>query len=273
MKQIEGQMSLFEFNEKPKEEDPKEELQEAAEQPRNGFTIGEWVQEHGKRVLFGDIQVNKCYITDYSIASHKWFKVVYVKWIKDGSVGYVDAPKGEKGEWSWGNSYSALTRETDINRQSDAESFGWWYELPAEEPKKPTKEELDAKYEIPRNYQKEEGWTDDWHYTELETPEEPNIYYCINILHPSGHYNYTYMAWAYDHWWMYAGYGEKWMIINDRREKETPFAWVTVPDLYYRTDESYQFLFEHFVTEKDWNYEKKMMEIREEHAERWKCCI
>lgn len=27
--------------------------------------------------------------------------------------------------------------------------------------------ELENKYEIPRKYQKEERWTDDWHYTEI----------------------------------------------------------------------------------------------------------
>ena len=57
------------------------------------------------------------------------------------------------------------------------------------------KKELDKKYDIPRDYQKEEGWTDDWHYTEMETPKEHGIYYCITHLFNSEHYNYTYMAW------------------------------------------------------------------------------
>ena len=103
MKQIEGQMSLFDFIEKPKEKDPyllpcdtcghsingccdydieanhdycrlgdkwipkeeetEEELQEAAEHEEEltpkEYEIGSWVEEHGKRVLFKDIQVIK----------------------------------------------------------------------------------------------------------------------------------------------------------------------------------------------------------------------
>lgn len=189
MKQIEGQMSLFDFIEKPKEKDPyllpcdtcgydikgccayeniddycvlgdkwipkeeetEEELQEAAEHEEKltpkEYEIGSWVEEHGKRVLFKDIQVNKCYIADYSTASHKWLKVVYVKWIKEDSVGYVDSPKGVKADWSWGNSFSALTREEYINRECDpekgeAESFEWWYELPSEDQEETTKEKV-----------------------------------------------------------------------------------------------------------------------------------
>jgi hypothetical protein len=60
---------------------------------------------------------------------------------------------------------------------------------------------LDAKYEIPRDYQQEEGWLDDWHYTEMELPKEHGIYYCIHHGLNSNIYNYTYMAWAYGHWW------------------------------------------------------------------------
>ena len=137
------------------------------------------------------------------------------------------------------------------------------------------KSELDAKYEIPRDYQKEEGWTDDWHYTEIEKPTETNIYFVIQLL-DSGNYNYTYMAWFHNYWWAYAGYGNKWLICNTpRRQWMVPFAWVEVPDLYYRTDDSYQHLREIFPTENDWKYEAKMMEIREnnkkliEEQRRW----
>lgn len=127
-------------------------------------------------------------------------------------------------------------------------------------------QELDKKYDIPRDYQKEEGWTDDWHYTELELPTEHSIYFCITEL-KGGHYNYTYMAWFHGYWWAYAGYGTKWLIVNgERRNWLKPFAWVKVPDLYYRTDEHYWFLAEHFVTEKDWEYEKHFIEYRKERA-------
>lgn len=127
----------------------KKKLQEAAEHEEKltpkKYEIGEWVEEHGKRVLFKDIQVNKCYIADYSTVSHKWLKVVYVKWIKGDSVGYVDSPRGVKADWSWGNSFCALTREEYVNRECDpekgeAESFEWWYELPSEDQKETTKE-------------------------------------------------------------------------------------------------------------------------------------
>ena len=76
------------------------------------------------------------------------------------------------------------------------------------------RKELDEKYDIPRKYQKEEGWTDDWHYTELELPKENGIYYCIHYGLNSDFYSYTYMAWAYGHWWAYAGYGEKWLLVR-----------------------------------------------------------
>ena len=123
---------------------------------------------------------------------------------------------------------------------------------------------LDAKYEIPRDHQKEEGWTDDWHYTEMETPTETGIYFCITHGLNSDYYNYTYMAWFHDNWWAYAGYGEKWLLVRgDRRKWMEPFAWVTVPDLYYRTDPHHQFLCEHFVTENDWKYEERLREMME----------
>ncbi len=135
----------------------------------------------------------------------------------------------------------------------------------SEEPQRDRKQELDEKYAIPREHQKEEGWTDDWHYTELETPTETGIYYCIKDN--TDYYNYTYMAWAYGHWWAYAGYGTKWLIIwegSKRDEWLKPFAWVTVPDLYYRTDKHYQFLLENFVTKEDWKYEQKLEQYRKE---------
>lgn len=124
------------------------------------------------------------------------------------------------------------------------------------------------KWDIPvdKNRRIEERWVDDWHYTELENPPEPNIYYCITLL-KSGYYNYTYMAWAHGHWWAYAGYGEKWLFVHGRREEWLkPFAWARVPDLYVQKDEHYQFLFEHFVSQKDWEYEKTMMEIRQRYG-------
>lgn len=324
-----GQMNIFDFIKEPV--------------PDLSEKVGEWVKEHGDRVMFEDIKEGRYYIADYSTVSHEWYKIVFVKWIKDDSVGYVDSPKGIKGAWSWGNSYSALTRKQYIN---EPQTCGCkWYKLPSEEPdtaagepktevkespraadpeprqlkseqskicqysqhtcnkanlwevadtldgikcprtccricsvkscgarcngseepkrQQVTKEELDAKYGIPRDYQKEEGWTDDWHYCEIEQPKEHGIYYVIHHGLNNEYYNYTYMAWAYGHWWNYAGYGEKWLLVRgDRRKWMEPFAWVTVPDLYYRTDESYQFLAEHFVTKEDWEYEQRIEKLR-----------
>lgn len=99
------------------------------------YEAGEWIEDHGQRVMFEDLKVNHYYVTDYSTSSHKWLKVVYVKWIKDDSVGYVDAPKGVKGEWIWGNNYSALSRKAWINAEreiqaGEADTNGWFYEIP-----------------------------------------------------------------------------------------------------------------------------------------------
>ena len=125
-------------------------------------------------------------------------------------------------------------------------------------------QKCEQKYQIPRDYQKEEGWTDDWHYTEVELPPEPNIYYCIHKLWNSENWNYTYMAWAYENWWAYAGYGTKWLLVRgERREYMRPFAWVRVPDLYYRTDDHCEFLRENFVTKEDWEHEQILEEIRD----------
>jgi len=137
---------------------------------------------------------------------------------------------------------------------------------PIQESKVPDKlAELEAKYQIPRKHQKEEGWVDDWHYTEIETPKEHGIYYVIHYGYNADFYMYTYAAWFHGYWWKYAGYGDKWLICNDQPRKwMIPFAWVTVPDLYYRTDDHYQHLFEIFPTEKDWEYEKRMMELLED---------
>lgn len=122
--------------------------------------------------------------------------------------------------------------------------------------------ELQKKFPIPKKYQKEEGWTDDWHYTDLELPEKNDVYYCIHMGFNSDFYNYTYMAWAHGHWWAYAGYGVKWLLVRgERRKWMRPFAWVTVPDLYYRTDDHLQFLRENFVTNDEWEYEERIKRI------------
>ena len=129
------------------------------------------------------------------------------------------------------------------------------------------RQEYDDKYQIPRTNQKEEGWQDDWHYTDIETPPKTDIYYCIqkDFKSETGFYNYTYMAWIFNHWWAYSGYGTKWLLVRgERRKWMRPFAWVEVPDLYYREDDHLQWLRENFVTKEDWEYEKRMIKIRSE---------
>ncbi len=132
------------------------------------------------------------------------------------------------------------------------------------------KNDIRQRYQIPKlpeKYLKEERWVDDWHYVEEELPEEPGIYYCIQDR--GEHWNYTYLAYAFKHWWAYAGFGTKWLFIQgERREWMMLFAWVRVPDKFYQEDPHYQFLSEHFVTEHDWEYEKKMMEIRASYGGR-----
>lgn len=125
------------------------------------------------------------------------------------------------------------------------------------------------RYPIPKlseKYRQEERWVDDWHYVAEELPPEPGIYYCIQEC--KDFYNYTYLAYAFGHWWAYAGFGTEWLLIRGRREEwMMPFAWVRVPDLYYAKDTHYQFLSENFVKQKDWEYEQRMEEIRKANAE------
>ena len=117
--ECDGQMDIFDFLKPNKQMEIK---------------VGEYVENHGKRILFDEIQENQYCIADCSTCSHKWYKVVYVKWKSEDSVGYVDNEKGIKGKWSFGNSYSALTRKMYIDaeydeRKQEAATSGWWYEL------------------------------------------------------------------------------------------------------------------------------------------------
>lgn len=98
---------------------------------------GEYVESHGERVFFDQIKENQCYIADCSTQHHKWYKIIYVKWKRDDSIGYVDSEKGIKGKWSWGNTYSALTRKMYIDTEykqhlQEAATSGWWYKISEE---------------------------------------------------------------------------------------------------------------------------------------------
>lgn len=118
-KEIDGQINMFDYLESIKGKD-------------KSPIAGAWVETHGKRILFDDIEVGKYYIADYSTASNNWFKIVFVKKKTEDSIMYVDDPKGIKGEWGWGKSYSALTRKDDVNSDPNTQagegaSMGWWY--------------------------------------------------------------------------------------------------------------------------------------------------
>lgn len=132
---------------------------------------------------------------------------------------------------------------------------------------KAKEKELQEKYPIPRTYQKDEGWQDDWHYTEMELPKVSKVYYCIHKCFKSEHYMYTYMAWAYGHWWAWESYTKKWLFVNDgRRAWMKPFAWVEIPDLYLRTDECLPIRLETFITKEDFEYAMRW-ESRKQEAQ------
>lgn len=118
---MDGQMSIFDFIK------------------TDQTKCGEWVTEHGERVFFDDIQENQYYIADYSTCQHQWFKVIFVKWKTDESIGYVDSEKGvaKPDSWRWGNNYSCLTRrmyvdgeERHVEALGYANKSGWFYKLP-----------------------------------------------------------------------------------------------------------------------------------------------
>lgn len=127
------------------------------------------------------------------------------------------------------------------------------------------KAEYEERYQIPRSHQKEEGWHDDWHYTDLELPTESKVYYTISLT-KEGHYFYTYKAYAYGRWWWWDSYGSKWKAIHSpRQDWILPFAWVDIPDLYLQTDSGLQIRLETFISKEDYEHEL----WRERRAERW----
>lgn len=136
-----------------------------SEEPEKLPTVGEYVDKIGKRILFKDILVDHYYIVDYSTQNHRWYKVVYVKWIEDDSVAFVDKPKGIKGEWTWGNTYSGLARKLYIDAERKdstvfgmADTSGWWYELPGETSDDYIREHPTCFYVFGHYLDKADGW-------------------------------------------------------------------------------------------------------------------
>ena len=92
-------------------------------------------------------------------------------------------------------------------------------------------------YPIPRLSKEilsEEGWIDDWHYCEIEEPDEVGVYFTISELSNSEYWTYNYRAWAFGKWW-------HWDYWTHKFRQETfkqPFAWVRIPSKYLRVDKS-----------------------------------
>lgn len=95
---------------------------------------GEWLKGHGKRIFFDDIKEGSYYLADLSTESMKCYKVAYIKQKVENDLRYVDSPKGIKGEWNWGNSYSRLTRKQYVDADNSnlagaSATNGYWYEI------------------------------------------------------------------------------------------------------------------------------------------------
>lgn len=105
----------------------KGELKEKTQVAAVMYECGEWVKDHGKRLMFEELEENKFYIHDYSTTSNEFFKVVYTKKKTEDTIMYVDSPRGIKAKWSWGNSFSALSRKDWVN--DDESHNGWFYEM------------------------------------------------------------------------------------------------------------------------------------------------
>ena len=101
-------------------------------------------------------------------------------------------------------------------------------------------EKLDAikeRYPIPDigKYKSLEGWTDDWHYCEMDSPKQPGVYYGIAIFGENETYIYSYYAWAKGKWWSWDSWRNKWKKLPCF---ETMLAWTQIPSMYRKNDVS-----------------------------------
>lgn len=90
---------------------------------------------------------------------------------------------------------------------------------------------LEEQYPIPRlsrQIREEEGWFDDWHYTQIEEPLEIDAYYAIELFGDC--YIYSYWYWT-DRWYKWNSSFFEW-----REARDEPFAWVKIPIEYRRRD-------------------------------------
>lgn len=144
---------------------------------------------------------------------------------------------------------------------------------PEKPPRELTRYELlDKKYGLSRKYKDEDGWPDDWHYSEMELPAEAGIYFAVSPLSDSKYYNFRYLAWAHKHWWVNVRTDRvKWYLLDEdcfRDRGSIPFAWMMIPDKYQRNDETLHRMYADFVTEADWKHERLMKAI-EQHKKNY----
>lgn len=91
---------------------------------------------------------------------------------------------------------------------------------------------LEEKYPKPRLRQQvkiDEGWFDDWHYTEIEEPTEADVYYTVEYCN-GNFYMFTYKAWA-NGWYKWDSWFKKW-----KEDPEGPVMWVRIPSRYRQKD-------------------------------------
>ena len=96
------------------------------------------------------------------------------------------------------------------------------------------RKELEERYPIPEptsRWMKEEGWYDTWHYSEIEKPEQDDVYYGIHEFKDC--WIYSYVAWARGKWWEWDSWFKKW-----KPSRENIFAWVRIPSRYLQEDKS-----------------------------------
>ena len=95
---------------------------------------------------------------------------------------------------------------------------------------------IEEKYPIPKPNDRNralEGWSDDWHYCDIESPSEPDVYYGILLFGDC--YIYTYIAWAKNKWWQWDSYKMEWKSVAHFNK---PLAWTQIPVLYRQKDTS-----------------------------------
>lgn len=93
---------------------------------------------------------------------------------------------------------------------------------------------------LPQKYLTEEGWWDDWHYTDEEPPKESGVYYAIYEWQDC--YMYTYMYYDGQTWYEADTWNKEW-----RKAQIDPFAYVGIPSRYMQVDKGLQERFEYSV--------------------------